>query len=152
MNIMFLDKDYGLNDYNMPILPYRMMGSYEYTETDIINLTEEKIIILNDIFIKNNKETFIQKIMTNGKTYRIDYNEKKLIEEPETYADYMKVDIYKVYNEYGKAIVDNYLNIYSFNDGKYGADIHYMKQSKSSVCEDFDGLLKYLYDLKFTIL
>ena len=50
--MQFVNKNYGLNDYNMPILPYRIMGSYEYTEKDVINLTEDKIVLLRNIFIK----------------------------------------------------------------------------------------------------
>ena len=148
--MQFVNKNYGLNDYNMPILPYRIMGSYEYTEKDVINLTEDKIVLLRNIFINNNKESSIQKIMTQSKQYRLDHNEKKLIEEPETYADYIKVEIYKVIDE-GRVLVNNYLDIFSFNDGKWGATLYVMNSSRSNLCEDFDGLLKYLYDLKFKI-
>ena len=146
----FLNKDYGLNDYNMQILPYRIMGSYEYTDKDIIDLTEDKIAILTNIFSKNIKDSSIQKIMTKGKEYRLDHNEKKLIEEPEQFAEYIKVELYKVIDE-GRILVNNYLDIFSFNDGKFGTTLHVMHSSRSNVCEDFDGLLKYLYDLKFII-
>lgn len=147
----FLNKNYGFNDYNMPILPYRISGSNEYSESDIIDLTEDKIAILNDIFNTNNREVVVLKIKILNKEYHIDYNEKKIIVEPEKYADYLKVNIYQVIDENNKILINDSLNIYSFNDGKYGVDLNTNRRSKFNICEDFDGLLKYLYDIGFII-
>ena len=149
----FLNKDYGLNDYNMPILPYRLSGSDEYTERDIIDLTEDKIEVLQNTFNKNDKDSSINKIkifpLTDGERLYIDYNEMKLTSRDDVFSTYLTANLYQVIDENGNVLVNNYLDIYSFNDGKYGINLKVMRKSDLTICEDFDGLLKFLHDIGF---
>lgn len=139
----FLEKKYGLNDYNMPILPYRMMGEMEYSNDDIIDLNDKEMRILTNIF-KDDYE--VRKICTKNEEYSI--VDKKLVMSEKKYSSYLEKTFNRLIDEDGKLLSKDYINIYFFNDNKYGADLNYNRTyRKMNICEDFDGLLKYLYDI-----
>lgn len=144
----FLNKDYGLNDYNMPVLPYRLSGSDEYTNRDIVNLSSHTIENLKTIFTNNSKETEVLKVETLGKQYRIE--ERKIVETPPVMSDYLKVEIYKVIDS-GKIVIDDNLHIFELNDTRYGVSLNLQRTSRFYICEDYDGVLKYLNDIGFKI-
>ena len=148
----FLNKDYGNNDYNMKILPYRIVGSDEYSTKDIVDLNEDRIAKLTEIFNTNNNINCVMKIkifpLYDGEKYSIDYNEKKLVINPEVFSNYMHIKIKEI-NE-GNVSINWHMRIYEFNDSKFGVELK-LSNSKFYVCEDFDGVLKYLHDIGYVI-
>ena len=148
----FLNKDYDNNDYNMPILPYRIIGSDEYSTKDIIDLNEDRIAKLTEIFNSNNNLNSVLKIKTfplyDGEKYSIDHNEKKLVINPDVFSNYMHIKIKEI-NECNVSI-NWYMRIYEFNDSKFGVELT-LRNSKFYVCEDFDGVLRYLHDIGYII-
>lgn len=141
---MDINKNYGLNDYNMQILPYRISGSGEYTNRDIINLSQIKE--LKEIFNKNGIISTTTETETEKEQYGIVNN--KLHITPPKIATYITATLREIETECGK--IHFYLNIYEFNDNRFGAEMH-VKNSTTYICEDFDGLLKYLNDIGILI-
>ncbi len=142
---MNLNKNYGFNEYNMIIQPYRIMGTDEYSNQHIIDMNDEKISHLKELFNRNFIKYIFSELIVENEQYKL--VDKKIEVIPPKIANYIQATLKEIKTEYNGTL-HWYLRMYEFNDSKFGVEIH-LQNSKSYVCEDFDGLLKYLSDIGF---
>jgi hypothetical protein len=123
---------------------YRLSGSNEYNNLDMIDINENTINILQELFNKNNMQISLQQ--AENSISQLSIVDSKIVEIPATLAKYLHVAIRTIRGEKNSIVFQSYFNIYAFNDGMIGLFTSIGRNTKMYICDGMDGLLKLLND------